>query len=301
LAGTRRLFVIADDLGIGPATSAGILDLAEAGVVTGTVLLSNAPHAEEAVRLWRRRGMPVQLGWHPNLTLDRPILPPARVPSLVRPDGRFHELGAFLIRLFSGRVQVSEVEAELAAQYGRFIDLVGSPPLLVNGHHHVHVFPLVGALLRRLLDQQRPRPYLRRVRESPGLWLAVPGARLKRAFLATLGTLAARRQERAGLPGADCLAGISSPRGAAAPDLFLRWLSRVPGRDVELMVHPGYFDDSLFGRDGEPGDGVVERRADELQLLRHPAFGDACRAAGFDLAAPAQTIPWAGTGGPHVA
>ena len=34
----------------------------------------------------------MQLGWHPCLTLDRPVLPRARVPSLVD-DGRFRPLG----------------------------------------------------------------------------------------------------------------------------------------------------------------------------------------------------------------
>ena len=38
----RRLVVIADDYGIGPDTSAGILELARKGIVTGSVLLVNS-------------------------------------------------------------------------------------------------------------------------------------------------------------------------------------------------------------------------------------------------------------------
>ena len=52
----RVLLVVADDFGIGPATTAGILHLAGKGVVTGTVLLVNSPYAEEAVGLWNRAG-----------------------------------------------------------------------------------------------------------------------------------------------------------------------------------------------------------------------------------------------------
>ena len=77
---------------------------------------------------WRRRGMPVQMGWHPNLTMDRPVLPAQRVPSLVRADGRFHELGGLLVRLLTRRIRFAELQAELAAQYARFLDLVGGPP-----------------------------------------------------------------------------------------------------------------------------------------------------------------------------
>ena len=60
-----------------------------ARLITGTVLLVNSPHAEAAVSAWRRAGSRPELGWHPCLTLDAPILPPSRVPSLVAPDGRF--------------------------------------------------------------------------------------------------------------------------------------------------------------------------------------------------------------------
>src|SRR5437879_4950211 len=69
VTGKRSLIVTADDFGIGPATSLGILDLAVQGLVTGTVLLVNSPYAEQAVRAWNQAGRPVELGWHPALTL----------------------------------------------------------------------------------------------------------------------------------------------------------------------------------------------------------------------------------------
>src|SRR5439155_22241427 len=92
--GQRYLLVTADDYGIGPATSQGILDLAVSGVVTGSVLLVNSPYAVDAVQAWRRAGEPMELGWHPCLTLDRPLN--SCVPSLVNAEGRFWPLGGFL-------------------------------------------------------------------------------------------------------------------------------------------------------------------------------------------------------------
>src|SRR6185369_13232462 len=67
----RYLVVTADDYGIGPATSQGILDLAAQGRVTCSVLIVNTDYAELAVRAWRQAGRPLELGWHPCLTLDR--------------------------------------------------------------------------------------------------------------------------------------------------------------------------------------------------------------------------------------
>src|SRR5262249_56540899 len=84
----RYLTVIADDYGIGPETSRGILDLARRGAVTGTVLLAHTPHAEADVAAWRRAGSRAELGWHPCLTLDAPVLPAGRGPPRVGARGR---------------------------------------------------------------------------------------------------------------------------------------------------------------------------------------------------------------------
>src|SRR6266852_2390812 len=111
----RYLVVVADDFGIGPATSRGIIDLAAKGLVTGTVLLVNSPYAEETVRAWRQAGAGLEMGWHPCLTMDPPVLPAKQVPSLVGPDGCFWPLGQFMRRAFAGRIREDDVEAELRA------------------------------------------------------------------------------------------------------------------------------------------------------------------------------------------
>src|SRR5262249_25312640 len=147
----------------------------------------NSPYAELAVQAWRRAGEPMELGWHPCLTLDRPLTPAHRVPSLVDADGCFRPLGGFVRRLWLGPIRAAEIEPELRAQYRRCHDLLGRPPGLVNAHHHVQVFAPVGAILRRILRPALPRPYLRCVREPWRTLARVPGARLKRLFLSLLG------------------------------------------------------------------------------------------------------------------
>lgn len=283
LSPDRLLVVTADDFGIGPNTSRGILDLAARGAVTSTVLLVNSPFAADAVAMWRAAGRPVELGWHPCLTLDAPLLPPADVPSLVGPDGRFPGLGGLLKRVVFGRVRVEEIEAEFRAQLRRFVELVGAPPANVNAHHHVHVFGVVGAALRRVLADGAPGAFVRRVVEPVRTLWRVPGARSKRAFLSRLGRRAARQQAEAGLPGADALLGVTDPPCVRDPRFFARWLAAARGRVLELTCHPGYFDPTLVGRDGTPTDGQIHRRGNELELLRRPAFFAAVRAAGFRL------------------
>jgi predicted glycoside hydrolase/deacetylase ChbG (UPF0249 family) len=285
---TRFLVVVADDFGIGPNTSTGILDVAARGAITAAVLLVNSPHAEEGVRRWRQRGCPMELGWHPNLTLDEPMAPADQIPSLVGPDGKLWPLTVFLQRWLLGGLNPAEVQHELRAQLERFCDLVGHLPTVVNTHQHVGVFAPVGDILMDVLQERGCRPYLRRVREPLGPMLRVPGARIKRALLTLLGRRMARRQVTRRFPGNDWLAGVSDPKWVKNPDYFRSWLDAVPGEQVELMCHPGYQDPALLGRDCEIGDGLLQRRVDELLLLKKPAFHDAVQQARFHLATPSQ-------------
>ncbi len=280
---TRRLLVTADDFGIGPAVTRGILELADLGVVTSSVVLVNSPFAAAGIREWRATRSELELGWHPCLTLDAPVLPPGRVPSLVDGSGKFFPLGSFLKRLVLGRVSRDEVAAEFRAQLGRYVELVGEPPANVNAHHHVHIFEPVGSALREVLADVSPRPFVRRVRECRRTLMRVPGARVKRFALSRFGTRAALRQESAGFPGAGRLAGVTDPPFVHDPEFFSRWLRHTPGNTVELTCHPGELDETLVGRDGSLEDGQLHRRVRELELLRDPSFLEAVADAGFAL------------------
>jgi predicted glycoside hydrolase/deacetylase ChbG (UPF0249 family) len=298
---TRFLLVIADDFGIGPETSRGILELAGRGIVTGTVLLVNSPYAADAVQNWQRQCPALDLGWHPCLTMDPPTAGAARVPSLVGPDGCLWPLREFLTRLFLGRIEPREIEIEFTAQYERFLELVGRPPVLVNSHQHVSLFPPVGRILNRVLARCRPLPYLRRVREPWVMLKDIVGARIKRTVLSCLGRLESRGQDRLGCPGNEWLAGITDPPWVRDPEFFTRWLARVPGHVVELACHPGHPDDTLLGRDCHRGDGLLERRVDEWHLLRQPSFVAACQAAGFTRMGPSQLLARTRRGLSHAA
>jgi predicted glycoside hydrolase/deacetylase ChbG (UPF0249 family) len=245
--------------------------------------------------------VPLEVGWHPVLTQDPPVAPPGSVSTLVGRDGCLRPLGRFLSRLYLYRVRAAEIEAELRAQYRRFVELVGRPPTLVNSHQHVSLFPPVGDILNRVLADVRPAPYVRRVREPWTMLARVPGARVKRAVLNWQGRRLARRQVRAGFPGAAWLAGITDPAYVTDAEFFRRWLTRVPGRVVELACHPGYHDPTLIGRDCKGDDEFLQRRVDELHLLRRPSFFDACRRAGFVLRPPASLLADAGRGTHHAA
>ena len=283
----RLLLVIADDIGIGPNTTTGILQLAAQGILTGSVLLVNSPYATPAVRKWRQFGSTLEIGWHPNLTLDSPL---SQAPSLTRPDGTFWPLGSFLKRWFLGLLSPKEIEIELRTQLQRFIELVGHPPTFVNTHQHVGLFSPVGEILLSILSELRIRPYVRRVQEPWPIVRRLPGARLKRCFLGWLGRRLSRYQEAHGFPGNDWLAGITKPECLLDPEFFVHWLRSMPGDVVELMCHPGRLDPTLLGRDCTDSDGLMQQRVNELRRLRDSSFLEAVSEAGFRLVAPSELV-----------
>lgn len=282
----RPILVIADDFGIGPATSRGILELGLKGVVTGSALMVNSPYAEEAVQLWQRAGRPMELGWHPVLTQDPPAAPASKVPSLIGEDGNLFPLRTFLRRWLLGQLATDEIATELWAQYRRFIDMVGDKPALVNSHQHVALFAPVGQQLLEVLDRQRPRPFLRRVVEPWQMLWQIPGARKQRALLNVPGRRLAKEQMRRGYPGAEALARITDSERSSEPEFFSRWLRKFPGSSVELVCHPGHWDEALIGRDCGVNDARLQSRVDELNLLHRTDFPEALRRSGFEPASP---------------
>lgn len=284
----RYLLITADDFGIGEATTRGILDLSAAGRVTSSVLLVNSPHAESAVQAWNASGRKLELGWHPALTLDGPVAPAGDVASLIAPDGRFYPLGPFLKRLLSGKINPDHIHKELQAQYRKCCDLLGGPPEVINGHHHIHVFNPVGRIMRDILRQQTPMPYVRIVREAWPTLARVSGARFKRLVLNYFGRAESRLQRREGFLGNDWIIGVTDPKFVQNPQFFRNWIMNIPGNVVELTCHPGYVDETLIGRDCTREDGMLERRVRERELLSADEFVAVTKEAGFTIISPSQ-------------
>ena len=134
----RRLIVNADDFGLTPGVSRGILRAHREGLVTSTtVLASLAPDPEIDAEAMACSGL--GLGLHLNLTWGSPVSPPATVPSLVDAEGRFGRDLAILRE----RARPEDVRREADAQIEAFTQRFGRPPTHLDSHHHVHRLPRV--------------------------------------------------------------------------------------------------------------------------------------------------------------
>ena len=117
--GGPGIVVTADDFGLSPAVSEGILESYRDGMTTGTTWMATFPEAaESAAQLLAEPGLDV--GIHLDLTAGAPCAAPSGLGPLVAPSGAFAGLGAlvraWLIRELDPAAVAREWSAQIAAR-----------------------------------------------------------------------------------------------------------------------------------------------------------------------------------------
>ncbi len=247
---TRSIRLIADDYGLAPGISNGILDLIGRGRLTGTSCMTGFPEWEqeaERIRPFRKRAA---VGLH--LTLTDQIA--ASAPSSLAPEGRLPPLASLALPIRRARIDARDVHAELDAQYNRFIAALGGPPDFIDGHQHVHFLPVVRKWLLARFAASADKPALRGAPALGGLDAAAP----KIAAVAALAAGFNKAMQRAGFVVMTPLSGIYDWR---QPEKFAPTLraaiETLPEQGV-FMCHPGHVDETLRARDIMQGAREVE-------------------------------------------
>ena len=258
------LIVHADDFGETPPITAGICAGIEAGVLTSTSVMANMPGTEDGLQRVAALASRASFGVHLNFCEGRPL---TAARSLTDPEGRFHSKRALFVRAVTGQLNLSELEAEVAAQIGRVRDH-GVHISHVDGHKHLHQLPVVSTAVANVL----PRFSIRRVRITRlgQLARARGAALLVRELLAMK---ASRKFAGCGLRSPvrilDLRPFISmqAPRAGSCVD---------PRGAVELCCHPGTSDADVQ----KPGSHV---RGAELDYLLSARFRELLEVNGARL------------------
>jgi predicted glycoside hydrolase/deacetylase ChbG (UPF0249 family) len=278
----KYLIVNADDFGMSPGVSRGILEAHAAGIVTSATALVNTAWAAESLSWAVARTPRLGLGLHINLSFGCPVLAPTQVPSLVGYDGRFFS-GNRLLQAMK-QFRKLDIRREVGAQFERFVALAGRTPDHLDSHQflgglHPELFAAMLELaavehipLRNLgdfLDRERlDRLLLRIARENDGRGPAPGDFRTLPETLSTLrGSLPAFRAPDA----LRCEFYGSGVRRKVVLDLF----DSLPEGVTELMCHPGY-------ADGLEDSYRLPREA-ELAILRDPLLRAAARDRDVEL------------------
>lgn len=251
------LVVTADDLGLSPGVTRGILEAHRDGVVRSTSLLVTFPASEQAAALALAEP-DLEVGLHLDLVGGTPASDPASVRTLCDAEGRFHPLPELSRRLFTGRVRATELAAEIRAQVAR-ARAWGVPALAWDSHRHTHLIPPIARVVGPLAHELGVR-WIRRGR-APGAPLAVKSAAIHASTLVS--ELAYRR-----IAGNGWFVDLTTSRPRL--DATHVALLAASGGLGELGAHPGYADDDL-----RRSDRLVDEREIDLTILTDPLLREA--------------------------
>jgi chitin disaccharide deacetylase len=254
----RRLIINADDFGLSPAVSAGIMEAHAVGSVTSTSMIVHGAGWEDGVR--RARATPsLEIGLHFNLLVGTPLTPAATL--LARGRGGFSSLRELAARSMRGALDPGDVAAECEAQLAA-LRSAGLTVTHIDSHRHTHALPVIrGAVARVAARHALP---LRRPVESAGWFPGDIASQVHRGLIAGAWWLTSVRAPATHAP--DHFVGISLQGGERFPGRLLRVLDALPSGTTELMVHPGRVDDAL-----RSADAYAWQRERELAALLSPA------------------------------
>jgi len=255
------VIVNADDFGFFDQVSRGILEAAEAGVVSATGIMANGPALDRWLdRLRSVTGLSV--GVHLNATLGIPLTA-TMARALDWNGGRFTPKGSLVAAVLRGRIPLETVLEEWRAQIRHCLDR-GLALDFVNSHEHIHMLPgLYGKVLQ--LAQEHG---VRHVRAPQPEW----GPRLTGQAVLRSAVMAAARVLSHPQPTIEpVLIGVS-PSGQM--DLtYCRWRFPRLARNhaYELMCHPGHHDPAAVAI---PSLRHYHDWAGELQTLLSSEFSE---------------------------
>ena len=264
-----RLILCADDFALTPGTSRVIAELARSGKLNATGCMVARPGWKTDAALLRDLPAGFQVGLHLVLTEDAPLKP---MPRLA-PDGRLPGINALGSAARAGALPLDEIAGEVAAQFDRFVAVLGRPPAFVDGHQHAHHHPGIREIVLDATAARAPGAWVRNCADQVAAMLARPfrGKALASAFHSRgLAKAAAAR-------GLACNEGFAGHYGFSGDyaALFPRFLAR-PGATHLVMCHPGT---------AEPGDVIGSARVVEAAALRRLDVADVAARHGLAFAA----------------
>jgi len=234
----------ADDLGLHPSVDRAVFRAFEAGAIGGASILTTGPTFREAARQARLIELPLAL--HLALVDTAPLSPPAEIPSLVAPNGRFPPMYRHVIwRSLRQGLRPADLRLEIGRQLHAFADagLIGPDRILLDGHQHLHLLPAVFQAVVELADDY-PLGAFR-------LPLRSPHERRQRSFRSlafTLGEALGRRARttaaRRGMAAVPCWGVLYA--GRLTLEAAQAVLSSLPPTSKgQLLCHPGDDDRAL--------------------------------------------------------
>lgn len=151
---SRKRFIVinGDDFGFSSSVNHAIVEAHDRGILTSASLMVTGEAFDEAVALAKARPT-LAVGLHLVLTCGQSVLPPDQIPHLVDSAGCFPNRAILAgLRYQFSRAAQRELPREIRAQLEKF-RTTGFSLSHVDGHLHLHAYPIVLRHLVKLADE----------------------------------------------------------------------------------------------------------------------------------------------------
>lgn len=260
----KSLVICADDYGFSAQVSAAILELIETGRISATSVMTSMPDwqtaGREIIQLKSRQEQKFDLGLHLNFTDGQGLTQ--------RFKNGFPPLKYWLVRSHTFIGNIQQLQHEMMAQLDRFAEVTGQLPDFIDGHQHVHQFPVFRQALIKMIAERslRDKIWVRSTYPS----FADSSTQLKTHIIALTGAKKfAKLCQTHNLITNNAFAGITNFKQPYEYQHFMQnWLSKCPDKTL-MMCHPATANSMA-------NDAIAAFRKIEYDYLRSSAFTDDC-------------------------
>lgn len=269
----KRIVLCADDYGQAPAISQGIIALLKHERLSATSCMVNSACWLEHSQWLMPYATRIDIGLHFNLTEGKALAK----QYIAKYGENFSGLGDLMQRSCLHKLDRKAIEAEFHAQLDQFIKALGRLPDFIDGHQHVHQFPVVRDALINVYEQRlRGHPiYIRWVNVK--LNFRDMTTNIKKIIIKFLGTHQLKNLlDTHKIQYNQTFAGMYTfSQASQYATLFPRFLSEISDKGL-IMCHPG-----LFSTD--TADVIAKARYDEYQYFISNQFLLDCQQQGIIL------------------
>ncbi|MBX3709623.1 MAG: ChbG/HpnK family deacetylase [Gammaproteobacteria bacterium] len=263
----KHIVLCADDYGQAPAISQGIIQLIQMGRISATSCMVNTDDWPTHANWLSPYTHQIDIGLHFNCTEGK-----ALSREYVNFHGEhFQPLSRVLRNAFLRKLNKAALVAECHAQIDAFQKVMSFLPDYIDGHQHVHQFPVIREAVIQVYKQRlrSKNAYIRSVNER--VKIKDIFSNFKKIIILAAGSKALTRLLRKNnIPYNLSFAGIYPfQQYSQYPQLFRIFIRQI-NREGIIMCHPG-----LNSPDAQ--DPIAKARFAEYQYLIGCAFIEDCR------------------------
>ncbi len=241
------LSICADDFGITHNVNKAIIKLISNKRLTETsciVLTENFKKDAKKLKSFKNK---IGIGLHLTLTDFKPL----SKKYILNVDGNMPSNLPLLIKCIQKKIDKKQIFDEIDLQIQNFKKYLGFDPNFIDGHHHVHQFPLIRDCLIDVIKKRKlvEKIWLRNTHEELNKIFNRNVSIFKAYIISFLGKKFKYLVKKNSIKTNDGFSGIYnfSPK-ANFENLFVKFIKH-SGKNHVLMVHPGYSDEILSSLD----------------------------------------------------